>query len=78
MPRFWPLHKLHAVRRIPLDKRKYKYIDVDFESGHARSQPYWRFIYSIIEAGYPALIFFTAGQARHVICAIGHTLNSSV
>jgi hypothetical protein len=61
-----------------LDKRKYKYIDVDFETPHGRSQPYWRFIYSIIEAGYPALIFFTAAQARHVICAIGHTLNSDI
>jgi hypothetical protein len=61
-----------------LRRRGYEYIGVDFEAARGRPQPYWRFIYSIIEAGYPALIFFTASHARHVICAIGHTLNSDI
>jgi len=61
-----------------LDTHGYKYLDVDFEHPVGRPQPYWRFIYSIIESGYPVLVFFTARGARHVICAIGHTLNSDI
>lgn len=61
-----------------LDKRGYKCFDVNFESTVGTPQPYWRFIYSIIESGYPALVFFTAPPARHVICAIGHSFNSDI
>lgn len=41
-------------------------------------QPYWRFTYSIIESGFPVLVFFRARSALHVICVIGHTLNTDV
>jgi hypothetical protein len=61
-----------------LDKRGYKYLSVNYEEPRGRPQPYWRFIYSIIESGYPVLVFFTAPPARHVICAIGHTFNSDI
>jgi hypothetical protein len=61
-----------------LDKHDYKYLDVNFERPVGKPQPYWRFIYSIIESGYPVLVFFTARGSRHVICAIGHTFNSDI
>ncbi len=61
-----------------LDIRGYKYLDVNFEETRGRPQPYWRFIYSIIESGYPVLVFFRTERARHVICAVGHTLNSDM
>jgi len=56
----------------------YRYILADFEAAGGRRQPYWRFVYSMLESGYPVLIFFTAENARHVICAIGHSLNSDI
>ena len=61
-----------------IEQHGYKHFDVDFENPVGRPQPYWRFIYSIIESGYPVLVCFTAHNARHVICAIGHTLNSDI
>ena len=61
-----------------LDIRNYKYLDVDYETPIGNPQPYWRFIYSIIESGYPALVFFKGQRSRHVICAIGHTLNTDI
>lgn len=61
-----------------LDIRGHKYIELDLEPPRGMGLPYWRFIYSIIESGYPVLIFFTATSARHVICAIGHTFNSDI
>jgi len=61
-----------------LTNRGYKYLSVNFENPVGRPQPYWRFMYSIIESGYPVLVFFTAPPARHVICAVGHTFNSDI
>ena len=42
------------------------------------ADPYWKFVYSIIESGFPALVLFAAQGAGHVICAIGHTLNTDI
>jgi len=64
--------------RSVIEQRGYKHLDADFETPVGRPQPYWRFIYSIIESGYPVLVCFTAHNQRHVICAIGHTLNSDI
>jgi len=61
-----------------LDIRGHKYKELDLERPRGTRLPYWRFIYSIIESGYPVLIFFTATRARHVVCAIGHTFNSDI
>jgi hypothetical protein len=41
-----------------------------------KPEPYWRFVYSVIESGFPVLVFFTARGSLHVICVIGHTLNT--
>jgi len=57
---------------------EYKYILARYQDPAGTPQPYWRFIYSIIESGYPVLVFFTASNVTHVICAIGHTLNSDM
>lgn len=62
-----------------IEKYKYNYILAKFDSTPPQTQPsYWEFIYSIIESGYPVLVFFTAENTRHVICAIGHTFNSDI
>ena len=56
----------------------YKHLDIDLEDPVGQALPYWRFVYSVIESGYPVLIFFRTEHARHVICAIGHTFNSDI
>jgi len=61
-----------------LDKHGHKSFGVDYEQPAGKPQPYWNYIYSIIESGYPVLVFFTTRNARHVICAVGHTLNSDI
>lgn len=61
-----------------LDHYKHKFIVADFTQKMGEPQEYWRFIYSVIESGYPCLVFFTAKDAvtRHVVAVVGHTLCS--
>jgi len=61
-----------------IEAHGWRYIPSRYQDPAGRPLPYWRFIYSIIESGFPVLVFFTAGQLQHVICVIGHTLNSDV
>jgi hypothetical protein len=57
----------------------YRCIRADYENpSDSPTEPYWRFMYSIVESGFPVLLGFTARGARHVICAIGHTLNTDI
>jgi len=69
-----PLDDLLKVVRL----RNYRYVRAEYESPRGTPQPYWRFVYSIIESGYPVLVFFQTEHARHVICVIGHTFNSDI
>ncbi|MDI6448755.1 hypothetical protein [Anaerobaca lacustris] len=61
-----------------IEKHGWKFILSNYEDPVGQPQPYWKFVYSIIESGYPVLVYFTAGQAQHVICVVGHTLNTDV
>lgn len=61
-----------------IQKRNYKYILANFEDKAEEQPSYAKFIYSIIESGYPVLVFFASKDTRHVVCAIGHTFNSDI
>lgn len=53
-------------------------LGVDYRNSVGHPQPYWHLIYTIIESGYPVLVFFNSDSAEHVVCAIGHTLNTDI